>query len=299
MVKRTINFDFFRITQSDNSTDHVNNALEKQLQIVSEGKVENVKIGSFVARMKFLIKKPMNPQVAGGPFCWIGSIERVDITENTEGANLDGIRKVYADGEDEGPVKDTIFLYNPTNKVLVLHKSFGGLVWRNIGIYIRKLCKKRGIQLETIVDFSRFERTQKAPRIKNIEYRVALPENLEVLKNSSRTIVGDFLLARALKGKTMKVTIGSPNMDVNETIKKVVQIKELGKDNVKSLKVITENDGNEEALDLINEILRDSVTEDFTQGRKFTAPLVMDHIFAVYNKHNTLLNTMFINEEED
>ncbi|MGG2111933.1 hypothetical protein ABFY60_15645 [Lysinibacillus pakistanensis] len=295
MVTKTIRCNFFYFQEFENGK--IDDMFEKQKVILNNKKVTNIKVSNFFLRITFLEKhSEINKH------WWVGIIERLETTEEVESSNLVGDKKVYASGEDEGPIKNTGFLYDPQTKTVALHKKIGGVNDVNFGIFIRRLLKQLGVvnnkineyKLHVLPDLNKLDRLRKAPHIHSLEYSFKLPENYTSIKSEDRAIVGDIFLASKLGGSYMKVKIKADKMNVKETIQKVFRIKELGEDNVNTLKVVAEHNSIEEPLDLLSSRFTDFIDVELKRGKKETVVLIMDTVFKIFKNQQTLIETMYI-----
>lgn len=302
MATKKIQCNFFYFEEPEKGEGKINELLEKQKVILDAQTVTNIQVSSFYLRITYLEKKTEQDRQ-----WWVGIVERLETTEQVESSNLIGERKLYAAGTDEGPIKNTGFIYDPYTKTVVLHRMIGGVNDVNFGIFIRKLLRKLQVvksgsskyKMHILPDLYKLDRLKKSPNIHSLEYSFKLPENIAQSSSENRSILGDLFLASRLGGNHMKVTIRSDKMNVKETIKKVFKIQELGEDNINSLKVVTEHNDIEEPLDLLNSKFTDFIMVDLKKGKKITVTLVMDTINQIFNNQRKLIESMYINKEQE
>lgn len=300
MATKRIQCNFFYIQEHENGK--INQLFETQKITLNNKKVTNIQVSNFYLRITFLNKISDNNK-----HWWVGIIERLETTEQVESSDLIGNNKVYASGEDEGPIKNTGFLYDPQTNTVALHRKIGGVSDVNFGIFIRKILKQLGLvnkginnyKLHVLPDLNKLDRLSKAPHIHSLEYSFKLPENHEGQKSNNRPIFGDMLLASKLGGEYMKVGIRANSMNVKETIQKVLRIKELGDENVKSLKVITEHNSIEEPLDLLSSKFTDYIDIELKKGKKETVVTIMDNVFKIFKNQQTLIEKMYLQRNQE
>ena len=138
MTTKRIQCNFFYFQESEKGK--INQLFETQKAILDNRKVTNIPVSNFFLRITFLEKRNDISK-----HWWVGIIERLETTEEVESSDLAGNKKVYASGEDEGPIKNTGFLYDPQTNTVVLHRKIGGVNEANMGVFIRKLLKELGI----------------------------------------------------------------------------------------------------------------------------------------------------------
>ncbi|WP_264448905.1 hypothetical protein [Bacillus cereus] len=300
--KKRIICNFFYFEEPEGGEGKINALFETQKNIIDNAGVTNIQVSYFYLRITYLEKR-----IDEDKQWWVGIVERLETTEEVESSNLVGERNVYASGDDEGPIKNTGFVYYPYTKTLVLHRKIGGVNDYNFGIFIRKLLKQLKVvnkgftkyKMHLLPDLHKLDRLNKAPHIHSLEYSFKLPEKIDKVASENRSIFGDLFLAERLGGSHMKVAIKSDKMNVKETIQKVLKIKALGDDNVNTLKVVTEHNNIEEPLDLLNSKFTDFKDVELKKGKKETPSLVMDTINEIFNNQRILIENMYINKEEE
>ncbi len=264
--------------------------------------VENVKVAGVILRITYLNKIEDSTN-----HWWTGIVEKLDITEQGEIADLDGNRTIYAQGENEGPIVNTGFIYYPLTKTIALHKKVGGVNDKNFGVFIRKLLRQTKIVekgsskyiMDVLPDLNKLDRLYNSKHIKELKYSFLLPKDLSANQSEKRSIWGDFRLAKKLGGERMNVTITASEMNADQTKRKVKQILEMGNDHLSSLRAVTEHDDIEEPLDLLTNKFSDYKDIDLKKGKKETPTLIMDTINEIFIKQKKLIQTMYINDEDE
>lgn len=298
MPKKTIRCNFFNVNEPENLHGKVNELFNNQYEIVQSKQVQNIDVSGVVARFTFLEKLSHN----NNPY-WLGIIEKLDVTEQGEASNLEGIRQVYATNPDEGPTVNTGFAYFPLTNTVTLHQKRGGITEKMLGVFLRRLLKQSGVvdsgwtkfTLDLVPDIKKLARLKKAPKVKELIYSYAIPENIGSIKSESRWIFGDHLLASRLKGERIYVKISADSMDRTQTLRK---IKDVMKNNPSSLKATTEHNDIEEPLDLLTDKFTDYVEFDLKRGKKETVTLIMDKVNEIFLRQVKLIKNMYVNNEE-
>lgn len=303
MPTKRITCNFFNFTEPDGYDGKLDLLFKNQKEILKKGKVDNVEVAGEIIRITFLEKRGTEPS-----HWWVGIVERLDVTEQGEISNLEGQKTVYGTKEDEGPIVNTGFIYYPLTKTVTLQRKIGGVNDKKFGIFIRKLLKQTQtvseksskFQMDVLPDLTKLDRLYNSRHIKLLEYSFAMPENLSFKKSKNRTILGDLFLADRLGGKNMRVQIRADEMDVSQTIKKVKQmISIFGSDELTSLRAVTEHNDIEEPLDLLSNKFTDYVDVTLKKGQKETVTLIMDTVDGIFNNQKTLIQKMYINNQEE
>lgn len=301
MPKKRIQCNFFKLSEPPGLAGTIDRLLENQKKVLEQGKVVNVEVSGVILRITFLRKNTSDSK-----HWWTGIIERLDVTEQAEISNLEGVKTVYGTKEDEGPITNTGFAYYPLTSTVVLHKKIGGVNDSKFGVFIRKLLRETNtvqsnsskFVLDILPDLTKLDRLFNASQIKKLEYSFAMPENITHKKSSKRSIFGDIFLASSLGGQNIKVQIRADQMDIGQTIAKVKQLLTLGED-VGTLKAITEHNEIEEPLDLLSNRFTDYIDVDLKKGQKETVVLIMDTVDEIFLNQRTLIQKMYLNEEDE
>lgn len=302
MPTKRITCNFFNFSEPTGYEGRIDLLFEGQKALINNQKVENVEVAGDILRITFLEKK-----TSGSYHWWVGIVERLDVSEQGEISNLEGQKTVYGTKEDEGPIVNTGFVYYPLTKTVALHRKIGGVNDKKFGVFIRKLLKQTNTSeksskftMDVLPDLSKLDRLYNTNHINKLEYSFAMPENLGSQKSETRTIFGDIFLADKLGGKNMKVQIRADEMNVSQTIQKVKQLFNFfGSDQLTSLKVVTEHNDIEEPLDLLSNKFTDYIDVTLKKGQKETVVVIMDTIDKIFLKQRTLIQKMYINEDEE
>jgi len=302
MPTKTINFDFFTVNNVvEQKIDVLDTVLQKELLNVKNNVFNNVKMFGYFARVRAISKNPTNTSIPisqGGEYYWVVTVERVHTDEESYVADAAGNRQTYATGPDEGPVIDTVFLYNPNNKIFVVNRSRGGLGFNHLTTYLSKLTDMEDLILEIIIDPNVLDKLKKIPMIKYVEYNISVPTNLSALGDPNRGFEGDIKLAKKLLAGRMKVILGSDKgkkLSLENVKSKVNSVLSMG-ESVKGLLVKGEREGIEETLDLIKQRVIYTKKVNIPKGKKINYIMIMDIAEEAYKVKSKLLNTMYINK---
>ncbi|ERN52839.1 hypothetical protein [Alkalihalophilus marmarensis] len=304
-MKRRITANFFYVSEAEEYPRTIDDLLNLQKGVIDSGKVDNVEAGGHVLRITYIEKMQRDDHT--DRHWWVGILEKLDTSSEGEIANLDGKRTAYATKPDEGTIVNTGFAYYPFTQTLVLHKKTGGVNDKVFGVYLRKLIRQTGIIpeksskfiIELIPDLKKLFRLENAHNIKFFEYTYKMPENAAGVQKEQRPILGDIYLARKLKADKITVRLSAKDgLEVLDTIAKAKNIIQISKkDDISTLKAISEHNGIEEPLDLINEKLTDYLDVELAKNKKETPTLVMETINNIFKKQRRLLETMYINKD--
>lgn len=300
MTTKRIQCTFFNISEPKENKGTIDKLLENQKKVLDNKTVDNVEVAGVILRITFLRRNNDDSS-----YWWTGIIEKLDINEQGEIADLAGNRSIYAAKEDEGPIVNTGFVYYPLTNTFALHKKIGGVNDKNLGIFLRRLLKQtQTIQkgftkfvLDVLPDLHKIDRLYKATHIKELRYSFVMPEDISYKKSKNRSVVGDLFLANTLGGERMNVTIKANEMNAQQTKNKVKQILSLGSNYLGSLRATTEHNDIEEPLDLLTNKFSDYEDIEIKRGYKETATTIMDTINKIFLKQKTLIQSMYVNKD--
>lgn len=304
MATKRINFDFFTVNNIiEQNKDLLDLVLQSEFNNVKRNIYNNVNLFGYLARVREIYKNPVNPALTisqGGDYYWIVTVERVNTDEEAYVADELGNRQTYGNGPNEGPVIDTVFLYNPNNNIFVVNRSRGGLGFNHLTTYLSNLTGSEDLILEIIIDPDVLDKLNKIPLIKYVEYSISSPTTFKAVSNKSRTLDGDFELARKLLAGRMKIIIGSEKggkLSLENVKAKVKTILSLGESEIKGLVVKGERGGSEETLDLIKQRVIFTKVVNVPKGKKVNYIMIMDYAEEAYKDKSKLLNTLYINKK--
>lgn len=290
MAQRSVTFDFF--TLKSNNLAQLEIALKKELTLRSNNTVNNVKVFDFYARIRD-IKNTNN--------VWIGNVENLNVLDQANIGDIGGGRQAVATKADQGPLFDTIFLYNPLNSVIVLHRNRSGLGVTSFTKYLSELVNDEDLVLEIIIDPDTLIRLDKMALVQNFEYNISKPTNYTFAKEGARSLHSDLELLKLFSGEKMKVVIGSEKgkkLTRDIVIKKVKALLSNETANVTKLDVKGYIDGEVDTLDLIKNRVIHTKKFNLKKGQKVTDVMLIDAVEEAYNKHRTNLNRMYINKKD-
>lgn len=291
MATKRVSFDFFTVhfgpgTNEDKFDKKL--TLENSKQIKSEIEVFNylLRIGSLKK-----VKKNQSFPSMDDNYLWVGAIERINVSDEAY-AGKKGVpgRSTFASGDDEGPLKDTVFLYDPKTGVLILERSRGGLYHANMTNYISSLCHDENVILKIMVDSKVLTKLEKLPVINSIEYSISTP-NPSSLSNNGRAVHGDINLLNLLNGNKLNIVIGTDKDNYLKKANALTKVKDLlsSKESISRLVVKGTNNSDLEILDLIKERIEASKKVNAGAGKKVSFVHVMDTIVDVYRDKENLI----------
>lgn len=296
MVKRQIKFDYYQLTQSSMGKYLENVLIELETELKSNPKVfRNIEVSGYILRVRSIKKVNVDDKNLNR-YCWIGHIEKIDTYSEAYVGDLTGNRNTYAEGDDEGPIKDSIFLYDPFINIISSHRS-NTLSYMQLNSYLRNITNDDELSLEVIVDPNVISKLQNIPEIKEIEYSIAAPQKWGKMASASRDINSDLLLAQKLNAGRMKVCIGpekGDKIDKSNALKKIKSLLPFAKQEVTVLKVKGVLSDETDTLDLIHGKFEATKYINLTKGKKLTFVQVEESIEEAYKEKFRTLNDMFI-----
>lgn len=290
MSTKKINFDFFTLHYGQNTSDTFDEKLELES---TKANYTEIEMFGYILRIGSLKKVKRNKDFASMDknYLWVGAIERIDVKDEAY-AGKKGVpgRSTYAAGADEGPLKDTVFLYDPKTGVLILQRSRGGLTHNNMTNYISSLCHDENVILKVMVDKKVLTKLDKIPIINTIEYSISVP-NPDSLKNDNRAVHGDINLLNLIKGNKLNVVIGADKDNKLNKRNAISKVKDLlgSNQDVKRLVVKGYNNKDLEILDLISERIEANKKANAGVGKKVSFIHIMDTIEIVYRDKFNLI----------
>jgi hypothetical protein len=295
--------NFFKLNEPKEKPGSIDRLFANEKSIIDSKKVNNVPVSGYILRITYLSRKDMQ-----NDHYWVGIIERLDVTEDAEVANLQGQRQHYATSPDEGLITNTGFAYYPTTQTLVLHRKIGGVNDYKFGVFIRKLIKQVGLvsngynkyKMDVIPDLDKMTRLINSKIVKKLEYSFAIPESMKSLKNEKRSIFGDLFMAEFLQADRMKVEVTATNMNSQNIVSKVTAlVDKFGLDNLGSLRATTVHNEIDEPLDLLTDKFSDFKDVTFKKEQKETPVLIMETVEELFLKQKKLLVTMYVNKSKE
>lgn len=296
MANKTIKFDYYQLTQTEQGTslNEILESIETELNTTPK-KIRNIGVSGYVLRIRNLYKVSLESK-NHGRYCWIGHIEKLDTYSEAYVGTVDGERTTYAEGEDEGPIKDSTFLFDPFVNVFSSHRS-NTLSYMQLNSFLQELTNDEELELEVIVDPNVISKLDKIPEIKEVEYSIAAPQKWNKIALASNSVNDDLKLAAKLNAGRMKVVISpekGQTIDKSNAIKKIKALLPYAKQEVTVLKVKGLKSEETDTLDLIHGKLDSTKFVSLPKGKKLTFVLVEEKIEEAYKEKFKLFNSMFI-----
>ncbi|WP_106494854.1 DUF6731 family protein [Lentibacillus sp. Marseille-P4043] len=286
MASKKIKYDFFLVKYLEGNTDIFNNKLTGEYAKANKTEVE---LAKTVLRIGALNKIKRNESFATmeNNYVWVAAIERINTDEESYvGKRGESSRKTYAADPDEGPLNDTVFLYDPQTGVIIVQRNRGGVSLNAMLNFIIAICHSEKIDLEIMIDPKILDKLDKIPLIKSIEYSVAKPTDLSDHKNKDRTTGGDIRLANKLKANKLKVVLGADKGEYLERSSAIKKVKSIihSKSDVGVMKVNGFHGDVEETLDLVNQRIVHAETVKAGRGKKVNYINIMSNIERAFRK---------------
>lgn len=292
MTTRWANFDFFRV-QSKNSSQ-LDSVLASEMSTLKLGQLNTIKVFDSYCRIRVLDQRNK---------CWLGDIEKLNVLDEAHIGDLKGTRQTLATGEDQGPLFDTIFLFDPLTEVIIVHRNRTGLGIGGLRKFLSLILDDEDLDLEIVLDETAFNKFDQMSLIQEVEYNIAKP-NERVFKDDNRSANGDITLMKRLRAERMYLKIGAPKNDplfleaAKEKVKSILRHQD-GDFESSTLKVKGMLNGSIDTVDLIKKRMVYGQKFNLTKGKKLTPPLLMDSIAGAYKAQEGTLKRMFINRLSD
>lgn len=296
-MKKILRFDYYVNKQSnkgkklDKCFEEIKKELEQEPEIL-----RNKIVSGYTLRFRKIEKVKVKEDSTSSHYFWIGHIEKIDTYSEAAVGTIDGERETYATGEDEGPIKDIMILFDPFNNIVSSHRT-NALSYMQLNSFLKQITDDEDLELDIVVDEAVISKLEKIPGIREIEYSVATPKNWRNIASTGNNINQDLLLADKLKAGRMKVVI-TPQK--GEFINKEVAVRKMksllpfaGKE-VSVLKVKGNVSDTTDTLDLINGKIDSKKTIDLTRGKKVTFVIVSELIEEAYREKKNMFDYMFI-----
>ena len=297
-MKKDIRFDYYKLHQGT-----VGNSLTSCLEVISKELesepqiLRNKEIQGYTVRFREINKIPIDSTPNSPNFFWVAHIEKIDTFSEAYVGKIDGTRSTYGEAEDEGPIKDTIILYDPFNSIVSSHRT-NALSYMQLNRFLVQITEDDDLDLEVVVDDGVIEKLEKIPGIKEIEYSIAAPQQWGKLASKNRSINADLELGEKLEAGRMKVIISPEKgsyINKKMAIKKVKSLLPFVKAEVSVLKVKGNVSDQTDTLDMINGKIDALKSINLTKGKKLTFEIVKQKIEEAYREKKKLFDNMFIN----
>ncbi|ATP40711.1 hypothetical protein CSE16_11995 [Solibacillus sp. R5-41] len=295
MVKRDIRFDYYKLQQGVNSNSLLDCLVEIESELRQSPEVlRNKSINGYFVRLRE-IKKVLVDTTPNSHYFLIGHIEKIDTYSEAYVGKIDGARATYGEADDEGPIKDTIILYDPFNGIVSSHRT-NALSYAQVTSFFKQITDDEDLDLEVIVDDAVIDKLEKIPGIREIEYSIAAPQRWSKLA-SGRSINADLDLGSKLEAGRMKVIITPEKgsfINREMAVKKVKALLPFINEEVSVLKVKGNVSENTDTLDLINGKIESLKVINIPRGKKLTFVLVKQKIEEAYREKKKLFDNMFV-----
>ncbi|WP_373893839.1 DUF6731 family protein [Virgibacillus sp. CBA3643] len=292
MGSKKVKYDFFVLKYLEGNKDLFNEKLVKEYLKTDKTEVE---LSKTILRLGTLEKIKRNDSFATmeDNYIWTAAIERINTDEESYvGKKGESTRKTYATNPDEGPLNDTVFLYDPQTRVLIAQRNRGGVALNAMLNFIIALSHSEKIDLEIMIDPKILDKLDKIPLIKSIEYSIAQPSNFDDHQNKGRTPFGDIHLANKLKADNLKVVVGTDKNEYLERENTIRKVKSIihSKNKVNTMKVNGFHGEEEEILDLVRQRIEHADNVKAGRGKKVSYIHIMDNILKAYRKKYQIIS---------
>lgn len=287
------------------ATDNLNKKLKEIYEYYVDEKYAEIKRhpmdkqGSYYCGISnIVLKKIKSDDPNEKRKLWIFNIERINVSENsTIGDITKDIktgRSEQATSKEQGPLIDTICLFNPINRVLIIPRNRGGVSVRLMEKFIRKLTKDRGLTLDLVTELDGLNKIEHMDEVKEVQYSVAMPENLSGLKKKDRSIWGDFKLMNYLGGKKIYMTMKlDSSLQKNNRDHLLNKVKDLAKRDSSKIKIVGQHNLDKQVIDLISKKMEYIDTITLPKDKKISIEDMMESVRVAYESNQTMLEKLY------
>lgn len=223
-------------------------------------------------------------------YFWLINFSKVDTEKESSVANVKSDiikgRKYYASSEDEGPVTDTVVIFNPFNTVIIIPTNRDGFGRGTLKTFLYKTVKQKGADISIIVDSSSLNKAELMKKPKEIVLNVAKIANIPKIKDPKTTAQTAQNLMLDGESDRMHLKLYSSSY-FNGKIKDIVASLKSFVSNEKveasTLKIIGEHEDESQIIDLVDERVvymdKEVVLDD---NGKLTVESMMNSITGAY-----------------
>jgi hypothetical protein len=245
---------------------------------------------------------------------WHGELVKIRMIEPPIKASLAGNLEDIPLKDDEGIGERTAFLYHPSTRVLLLHKTLAGVSITSFLLYFQKI---KGMQAEMsadpVLNLDAMRRLENFGVIQKIDLRVAGLENLSVFEQDDKAI-GDVVnnLSKKFQAPFISITAsmggkkGGLNMDaVLEYVKKFQRFSSSQKNSADDKSTPTtrvmritgkdsEDSKNSAVVDLLQDCMREKIkVADNTKRKNLTYAERKECLEEAWGKRKNEIAKMF------
>ncbi|MDO3675790.1 DUF6731 family protein [Paenibacillus ehimensis] len=292
MATKNVSVDFYRMDSEEfNYLKVFSDKLEISRDILMQKNRENIKLFDFFVRFYELTFENNY---------WIGHIEKVKTEEYAVVGSLDGRRDTYATQVDEGPVSDSTFLFWPDRRIIALYRSREGLSHRAFEAFLSRYTGL-AISLSVILSEDKALRLSKMRLVKQLEYKIAKPTNMEFAKSKNTGFFQEAEIIRQLQSDSMDIIIASgrgKKLDKTEVIKKAESLASYKDEGVEKVKIKgREFDGGPiDTVDLIQDRMIYVEKLTIPKDKKITPIMMMDVLRKAFDKKKSEIVRMYLDE---
>lgn len=230
-------------------------------------------------------------------FVWEFDVSRLDPTQqiivgDLDDANVQTRNQALDQGENEGPVVDTEFFFDPFRNVLGTTRISGGTGTSFLKKFLSRLCNVRGLVFEIIPDEIALQNLDLLTAASTIHYSIAGMENFDELEDFGRDELGDILYAKSVGTEQMDVTLTATTLNLDRITEKAQFLFHHTEDlKVKKLEVDGSEDGQTTTIDLIQHKLQ--YKGDVEYDHEITRQNMFGFIRIAYNQQYNYLRHLF------
>ncbi|WP_142965559.1 hypothetical protein [Enterococcus casseliflavus] len=193
-------------------------------------------------------------------YFWLINFSKVDTEKESSVANVKSDiikgRKYYASSKDEGPVTDTVVVFNPFNTVIIIPTNRDGFGRGTLKTFLYKTVKQKGAEISIIVDQSSLNKAELMKKPKEIVLNVAKIANIDKIrdpKTTAQTAQNLMLDGESDRMHLKFYSSSSFNGKIKDIVASLKGFINNEKIEASTLKIIGEHDEEPQIIDLVDE----------------------------------------------
>lgn len=214
---------FYRIESEDaNNINCINAKFTETFNFFQHRQTNNVETINLSENDFYIsaIDRAFVDDTNGENFAWEFCISKLDPHESVQIGNLD--RDISERNhelqveENEGPVKNSTFIYDPNTCVLAFYRKAGGTTKNLLKRFISRFCGVKAVDFEfTIIpDQDAIDSLDNLRDSSRLTYKIANVSNFESLENDARQELADIDQASNLGAEGMEISLYATSLNL-------------------------------------------------------------------------------------